>query len=117
MNLSTLFKSLLLTIIILFSSCDFNEENIEKTVIIASAKADCIGAFSQECLLVKGNERQNWGYFYGSILEFNYEEGFEYVLVVSEKKITDPLQDLSTTQKTLIRVISKTEKTSENLPI
>ena len=108
---------LLITIIVLFSSCNFTEENIENTIIVASAKVDCVGASSQECLLVKDNERQNWEYFYGSILEFSYEEGFEYVLVVSEKKSIHPLQDLSSIQKTLIIVVSKVEKTSENLPL
>ena len=118
MKVSIFFKPLLLTtIFLLFSSCNLDEENIEKTIIVASAKADCVGAFPQECLLVKENEQQNWEYFYDSILGFTYEEGFEYVLIVSEKEIMNPPQDASSIQTTLIRLVSKIEKSSENLPL
>ena len=108
---------LLVTIIVLFSSCNLDEENSEKTVIVASAKKDCVGAFPQECLLIKENEQENWQYFYDGILGFTYEEGFEYILVVSENEIINPPQDVSSIETTLIKIISKIEKTSENLPL
>ena len=102
---------------ILFSFCDNNGVNeLEKTIIIASKKADCIGVAPQKCLLVKENQEQNWHYFYDSIAGFTFEEGFEYELLVLEREIKNPPQDASSIETILIKVISKVEKTSTNLP-
>ncbi|MBU3011184.1 DUF4377 domain-containing protein [Polaribacter vadi] len=108
--------------LICFSICllsceDNNLITPEKTLIVASIKADCVGVDYQKCLLVKENETENWQYFYSSIVGFNYEEGFEYVIKVSERKIENPPQDASSIETTLIEIVSKTEKISENLPI
>lgn len=101
-----------------FISCENNEIiTIEKTLIIASQKADCIGVAPQKCLLVKESTAQNWEYFYSSISGFSYTEGFEYEVIVSEKEVENPAQDASSIETTLIEIISKVEKTSENLPI
>ncbi len=101
----------------LLSCNDNNLITPEKTLIVASIKADCVGVDYQKCLLVKENETENWQYFYSSIVGFNYEEGFEYVIKVSERRIENPPQDGSSIETTLLEIISKTEKTSENLPI
>ncbi|APZ45780.1 hypothetical protein BW723_05485 [Polaribacter reichenbachii] len=99
-------------------SCeDNNLITPEKTLIVASKKIDCIGVDNQKCLLIKETETENWQYFYSSIIGFNYDEGFEYVIKVSERRIENPPQDGSSIETTLIEVVSKTEKTSENLPI
>lgn len=105
------------SLIILFS-CNNNDDNeIEKTLIIASQKVDCVGVDPQKCLLIKTDEnQQNWEYLYSSIAKFNYIEGFEYSILVSEKQIKNPPQDASSIAYCLVEVISKTEKTSTNLP-
>ena len=110
--------SVLLFICVFTFSCENNDLTInEKTLIIASKKADCVGLVPQKCLLAKEKTSENWEYFYDGISGFIYEEGFEYKILVSEKEIENPPQDASSLKTTLIKIISKIEKTSENLPI
>lgn len=98
-------------------SCENNElTSSKKTLIIASEKIECQGFVPQLCFLIKENSEQNWKYFYDSIIGFNYEEGFEYKIIVEQNEIEDPPQDASSIETTLIEIISKIEKTSENLP-
>lgn len=110
-------QSIVLAIFILIISCkndDFGFNN--KTLVIASEKIDCVGVTSQKCMLVREVDKQNWNYFYDSIIGFTYEAGFEYEILISEKQLENPPQDASSIAYTLIKVISKIEKTSENLP-
>lgn len=110
-------KSIILVVFMLIISCEKNNLDVnEKTLMIASTKVDCVGVAPQKCLLTKEVGAENWGYFYSSIAGFNYEEGFEYKILISEKEIENPPQDASSKEYTLIKVISKVEKTSENLP-
>ncbi len=99
-------------------SCESNTNQLENEsiLIIASTKVDCIGVGPQTCLLVKKDNQQNWIYFYDTILNFIHEDGYEYELLISEKEIKDPPQDASSIEYTLIEIISKKQKTSENLP-
>lgn len=99
-------------------SCSDASETLENTFIIASQRLECQGEAPQQCLLVKTNEnQQNWQFFYAEITGFNYQEGYEYVIVVEETSIKNPPQGGSSIAYTLIEIISKTEKTSANLPI
>ena len=107
----------LLWVFAIIFSCENNDIiSTEKTLIIASKKVDCIGIAPQKCLLVKEKDAQNWEYFYDNIAGFNYEAGFEYEVIVSEKEIENPPQDASSIETSLIEIISKIEKTSDNLP-
>lgn len=114
-------KKITLLFMMIFSiiSCEKNDvTTVEKTLIIASEKVNCtvVGVLPQLCFLIKEESTQNWEYFYDSIIGFTYEEGFEYEVLVSEREIENPPQDASSIETTLIKVISKIEKTSENLP-
>ena len=109
--------TLLLLISICTISCENNESSeIEKTFIVASKKVDCMGLAPQKCFLIKEKNQQNWQYLYDSISNFEYEEGFEYEILVSQKEIENPPQDASSIETKLIEILSKIEKTSENLP-
>lgn len=113
-------KSILIIFITVlsFSSCE-DSENIlplEKTYIVASKRVNCQAEGVQKCYIIKEKGTQNWQYFYSSIIGFSYTEGFEYELLISEKEIDNPPQDASSIEYTLLKVISKIEKTSENLP-
>jgi len=102
-----------------FLACENNETNQpnNETLLIASKKVACVGVGQQTCLLIKKTNQENWTYFYDTIIGFNYEEGFEYKILVSEKNIENPPQDASSIETKLIEIVSKIEKTSENLPI
>lgn len=104
--------------LIIFTSCVASDNNLEKETIyiIASKKADCQGVALQKCFFIKKEQQENWHYFYSTIKGFNYEEGFEYEILVSEKQIENPPQDASSIAYTFVKIISKVEKTSENLP-
>ncbi|WP_299666921.1 DUF4377 domain-containing protein [uncultured Polaribacter sp.] len=106
------------SVILFFASCENSNDvsEIEKTYIIASKQIDCQGVGPQKCFLIKENQQESWQNFYSAISGFEYEEGFEYEILVSEKEIENPPQDSSSIAYTLIKVISKVEKTSENLP-
>jgi hypothetical protein len=109
---------LVLCNIFCFLSCENNniiQEN-NKTITVASKKVDCVGVGPQTCLLIKKENQESWTYFYDTIIGFEYEEGFEYEILVSERNIKNPPQDASSIETTLITIISKIEKPSENLP-
>lgn len=88
----------------------------EKTYIVASKIVDCVGVGPQKCYLVKENMQNDWQFFYTDIKGFTHEEGFEYEILVSLKEVENPPQDTSSIEYTLIKVVSKIEKYSENLP-
>lgn len=101
---------------LVFFSCTSEQEIQKKTILVASKQVDCTGVGPQKCMLIKEHATQNWEYFYDTIEGFNYEEGFEYVLNISEKEISPVPADASSIQTILIEIISKTKKDSENLP-
>lgn len=84
--------------------------------IVASQTADCTGVAPQQCLLVKKAGATDWEYFYAPIEGFNYEEGYEYEIEVKEENVENPPADASSIKYTLVNQLSKTAKTSENLP-
>ncbi len=96
-------------------SCTEKKDVVKYT--IASQTVDCSGVGRQKCMLVKKGNASDWEYFYSQIEGFNYEDGNEYVLEVEEKKIENPPADASSIRYVLVKQISKTAKTSENLPI
>lgn len=69
----------------LFSCENKGLPTLEKKLIIASQKVDCVGLVAQECFLVKKQENQDWEYIYDAIIGFSYQEGFEYEILVSEE--------------------------------
>lgn len=103
--------------ILLFSCNENSKTNSEKTLIIASKKADCIGVAPQECLLIKeDNTQKDWHFFYDQIKGFNYENGFEYKILVHTESLKNIPQDASSISYTLVKIISKEKKVSKNLP-
>ena len=73
---------------------------------------ECYGHTKQVCFLTSD------GFFYDFIKGFLYEEGYEYVLIVTEKQIYDlddlrNLADASAFEYTLKKVVSKTQKNND----
>lgn len=121
--MKNVFKFILSIGLLTFFACSSSEgidENIEakrqgkneKVIFVASKKGDCVGVAAQKCLLVKESQGQDWIFFYDVIQGFDYKEGFEYKLLVSETEIVDPPADASSVLTTLVKVISKTKKDS-----
>lgn len=100
----------------LATGCKTTAELDSQQMIIASEQGDCVGVAPMKCLLVKDAEGENWTFFYNNIEGFNYEPGYEYVLLVKKENIQNPLADQSSLKYTLVKEVLKVKKTSENLP-
>lgn len=98
-----------------FVSCKSNQK-IE-TLIVASERGDCVGVAPMKCLMVKRIGQDDWEYLYEDIENFEYEPGNEYVIEVIKQTIDNPAADQSSVRYILEKEVSKTAKTSENLPV
>lgn len=86
------------------------------TLTIASEQADCTGVGPQKCFLIKKEGEADWSFWYSGIKDFNYESGYEYVIEVKVETVANPAADTSSIVYTFVKEISKTQKTSENMP-
>jgi len=108
-------KSIFICMSVLFLfACGQKKDTIKLT--IASQTVDCSGVGKQKCMLVKKGNAGEWEYFYSPIEGFNYEEGNEYVVEVEQKKVDNAPADASSIRYILVKQLSKTAKTSDNLP-
>ncbi|PKV48689.1 uncharacterized protein DUF4377 [Aquimarina sp. MAR_2010_214] len=104
----------LLSIIILFSSCQET-----KRVFIANTLIDCVGVGPQKCMLYKENPSDKWTYFYDTIEGFEYEDGYNYEIEVTVTKVENPPADGSSLHYSLVKIISKEKNQSiaQNVPL
>jgi heat shock protein HslJ len=77
-----------------------------KTLYVGPQLVDCAGVAPQKCLQVKDSPDGEYRLFYDQIEGFEFEEGKEYVLKVSEQPIENPPADSSNIQYRLVDVIS-----------
>lgn len=87
-----------------------------EVITVASEKAECVGVGPQECLLIKRDGGSGWEFWYSGIEGFDYERGYEYVLKISKEEVANQAADRSAIKYVLVKQISKTAKTSENMP-
>ena len=119
------FRSFFLTCLFLitFVSCsDDNEIDLSRTETITMASGLYTWSDGADDLfttfhLIKREGKQQWECFYSDIKGFTFEEGYETVLEVRIDPISNPAADQGNEQYTLIKVISKIQKESENLPV
>ena len=105
---------LLLSVALFFGACGGG--NVNEKLTVASQQGDCVGVMPMKCLLVKAEGQTDWQFFYSSIEGFEYEVGYEYVLEVKVDSVESPAADQSSLKYTLVKELSKVEKTSEGLP-
>ena len=110
----------ILTLAILLSACGgaaraesqvaapAQQEPETKTFYIGPKLEDCPGAGGQKCLMVKENPEADYQYFHQPIEGFDYEEGYEYEIVVNVEKVENPPADGSSLKYTLVEIVSKT---------
>lgn len=111
-----------------FISCDKEDEegtkvtNYQEYELTVASKKVLGMIFSEgnnyfrKVYAVKKNNAQDWISF-SSIQDFNYEEGYEYHIKISETTYLDYREgDLSRTEYKLLNVISKEKHDSEGLP-
>jgi len=78
----------------------------EKTLYVGPQLVDCAEAADQKCLEVKDSPNSEYRPFAGQIEGFNFQEGKEYVLTVSEAANETPLPEGSNVQYRLVEVVS-----------
>ena len=106
---------LLIATVALLVSCNSPKDTVKMTV--ASEKRMAMGVAPMEVLLVKEGDATEWSFFYSNIEGFNYEPGYEYVLDVKKEALENPTPaDASSIKYTMVKEVSKVQKTSENMP-
>lgn len=83
------------------------EEAVEKTIYVGPELVDCVSVAPQKCMLIKENQDADYTLFYDQIVGFDYEEGYEYKLVIKEEQVVNPQADASSIKWTLVSVESK----------
>jgi len=82
-------------------------EAVEKTIYVGPELVDCTGVAPQKCMLLKENSEDEYTYFYDQIEGFDYEEGYEYELVVKQEQVENAPADASAIKWILVEVVSK----------
>jgi heat shock protein HslJ len=80
---------------------------VEKTIYVGPELVDCTGVAPQKCMLVKENPEDDYTLFYDQIEGINYEEGYEYKIIIREEQVENPPEDASSIKWTLVSVESK----------
>lgn len=92
-------------------------KGVDMKMIVASETRMGFGVVEQSCFLVKYSpEASNWQYMYNSIEGFEYEPGYEYVLLVNRLELKNVPQDASRYVYRLKNVLNKQKKHSERMP-
>lgn len=114
-TLSNRFTLLLLGLftILSFSSAAFAQSKNE-ILIVADRRADCTGVAPMKCLQVKKPQDEKWSLFYQNIENFDYVEGYTYVLRVRVDTVKNPPADASKLKYRLRKVLHRERTASEN---
>lgn len=96
--------------IAVFAACTLTGPDPDEVLIleIGPTRVECMGAFPQQCLLVRSDSSEDWSYFYDPIEGFTHEEGFLYRVEVLRSRVRNPPADGSSFAYRLIRVLSRT---------
>jgi hypothetical protein len=82
----------------------------QKLIYVAATKAPCMGVAPRECLQVRESPERPWQLFYGEIIGFRYEPGFEYRLRILEDDVPNPPADGSSRRWFLDLVVEQSSK-------
>lgn len=77
------------------------------TLYVGSELVDCVGVGPLKCMQVKYSPDGEWEYFYDTIAGFDYEEGYEYELIVQIDPVANPPADGSSYTYTLVELVDK----------
>ena len=112
-------KFLLIFPLLFLSACDVEdillppvsiEEPEEQTeiIIVGPYTQRCHGAFfEQDCLMVRDEDSDDWGFFFDGIEGFEFEPGFIYTLEVRLEDLGPYIQDVGRYAYHLVKIIEK----------
>ena len=85
-----------------------NESESTETIMhIAPYQQDCTGIGLQDCLIVRYEGEEDLSFFFDSIAGFEFEEGFEYSLLVNITERENVPADASSLQYDLVEVLQQ----------
>ncbi|HNF49270.1 MAG TPA: DUF4377 domain-containing protein [Chitinophagales bacterium] len=93
----------------MLTACSSTKKLPTQIIYIGEHTLPCnAGVMQKQCMQIKWTaDQKDWQLFYDQIEGFNYEEGYEYELLISKEKIVNPPADASDTKYTLVKEISK----------
>lgn len=97
----------LLALAFLFSCRSGDDLGTQSIWTIADHQVDCMGVGPMRCLLVKREGDQDWTMFYSYIEGFDYEQFYEYKILVEEHEIENPPMDASSIRYVLVSILEK----------
>ena len=112
-------RFLLAFALLFLSACDVEdillppisiEEPEEQTeiIIVGPYTQRCHGAFfEQDCLMVRDEDSDDWGFFFDGIEGFDFEPGFIYTLEVRLEDRGPYIQDVGRYAYHLVKIIEK----------
>ena len=100
---------------LLLTACGKDDDSIYLTVASERPERTTVDEFSFY-YFVKYGQSTEWEVISTPIVGLDYEPGYEYEIEVREVHLKNPPQDYSSVEYRLLRLISKTEKESEDLP-
>lgn len=104
-----------LLFLISFASCD-KEKAKDINMTIASKRVHFPENEIIPRYIVKLEVGEEWEMFHNTIVGFDYQEGYEYVVNVKVIHISNPLMDASSKEYKLNYIVSCEEKESEGIP-
>lgn len=108
----------LLCATLLFVACKKNDDGYlrTETMYVASEKRMAYGPFYRSVFVVKNKMDEKWTFLYDIIENFDWEQGYEYELLVKFYKIDNPMEDQASERCVLDKIVLKTKKNSVGLP-
>lgn len=82
-----------------------------KKLFVADRKVSCYGIAAGKCLQIKEKPQESWEPFYSNIEGFEYEEGYEYKILVNKVPVINAPADAPSMRYKLAKIISR-KKTS-----
>jgi len=115
-KLSNRFALLLgLFTILSFSSAIFAQTKNE-VLIVADRRADCAGVAPMKCLQIKKPQDEKWSLFYQNIENFDYVEGYTYILRLRVDTVKNPPADGSSKKYRLKKILSREKTSGDQMP-
>lgn len=97
--------TLLFVAVLLANTC--NRQNQTETILVKESKVPCTGVAPMQCMQVKHEKDTAWTLFYDNIEGFDYQEGYQYKLLVSVTKVENPPADAADLNYKLEKVLEK----------
>lgn len=89
---------------------------VEKTIYVGPELVDCVGVGPQQCMQVREDPDAPYTNFYDRIEGFEFEPGYEYVLLVRVEPVENPPADASSLRYILVEEVSRTPVESAEAP-